>query len=50
MPYPTLKGMKTILAEIGRTQPEVLKYVAAAMVDSSSVKAIDEEGYLKKLK
>ena len=50
MPYPTLEGMKTILAEMGRTRPEVLKFDAATMVDSSIVKAIDEEGFLKKLK
>lgn len=50
LPYPTLKGMKTILAEMGRTRPEVLKYEAATMVDASIVKAIDEEGFLKKLK
>jgi NitT/TauT family transport system substrate-binding protein len=49
MPYPTLQGMKTILAEMGRTRPEVLKYDAATMVDTSIVKAIDEEGFLKKL-
>ena len=50
MPYPTLEGMKTILAEMGRTRPEVLKYDAATMVDTSIVKAIDEEEFLKKLK
>ena len=50
MPYPTLEGMKTILAEMGRTRPEVLKFDAATMVDSSIVKAIDEERFLKKLK
>ena len=50
MPYPTLEGMKTILAEMGRTRPEVLKFDATTMVDSSIVKAIDEEGFLKKLK
>ncbi|MGN6717053.1 MAG: ABC transporter substrate-binding protein [Candidatus Binatia bacterium] len=50
MPYPTLEGMKTILAEMGRTRPEVLKYDAATMVDTTIVKAIDEEGFLKKLK
>ncbi|MGH7871378.1 MAG: ABC transporter substrate-binding protein, partial [Candidatus Binatia bacterium] len=26
LPYPTLEGMKTILAEMGRSRPEVLKY------------------------
>ncbi len=50
MPYPTLEGMKTILAEMGRARPELLKYEAATMVDASIVKAIDEEGFLKKLK
>lgn len=50
MPYPTLEGMKTILAEMGRTRPEVLKYDASTMVDTGIVKAIDEEGFLKKLK
>ena len=50
MPYPTLEGMKTILAEMGRTRPEVLKYDAATMVDTSIIKAIDDEGFLKKLK
>ncbi|MGE5217361.1 MAG: ABC transporter substrate-binding protein [Chloroflexota bacterium] len=50
MPYPTLQGMKTILAEMGRTRPEVLKYDASTMVDTSIIKAIDEEGFLKKLK
>jgi len=50
MPYPTLEGMKTILAEMSRTRPEVLKYDAATMVDTSIVKAIDDEGFLKKLK
>ena len=50
MPYPTLEGMKTILAEMGRTRPEVLKYDAATMVDTTIIKTIDEEGFLKKLK
>jgi hypothetical protein len=50
MPYPTLEGMKTVLAEMGRTRPEVLKFDASTMVDSSIVKAIEDEGFLKKLK
>lgn len=50
LPYPTLDGMKTILNEMGRTRPDVLKYDAATMVDPSLIKAIDEEGFLKKLK
>jgi len=50
LPYPTLEGMKTILAEMGRTRLEVLKTDAASMVDPSIVKAIDDEGFLKRLK
>jgi NitT/TauT family transport system substrate-binding protein len=50
LPYPTLDGMKTILNEMGRSRPEVLKYEAATMIDASIVKAIEEEGFLKKLK
>jgi NitT/TauT family transport system substrate-binding protein len=50
MPYPTLEGMKTIVAEMARTRPELAKVDASTMVDSSIVKAIDDEGFLKKLK
>ena len=45
LPYPTLEGMKTILNEMGRTRPEVLKYDAASMVDPSLIKAIDDKGF-----
>jgi hypothetical protein len=45
-----LEGMKTFFNEMGRTRPEVLKYHAASMVDPRLIKAIDEEGFLKKLK
>jgi hypothetical protein len=34
---------------MARTRPEVLKFDAATMVDSSIVKAIDDEGFLKRL-
>lgn len=50
LPYPTLEGMKTIVAEMARTRPELAKTDAATMVDSSIIKAIDDEGFLKKLK
>ncbi len=49
LPYPTLEGMKTIVAEMARTRPELLKTDAASMVDSSIVKAIEDEGFLKRL-
>ena len=50
LPYPTLEGMKTIVADMARTRPELAKVDASTMVDSSIVKAVDEEGFLKKLK
>jgi ABC-type nitrate/sulfonate/bicarbonate transport system substrate-binding protein len=50
MPYPTLEGMKTIVAEMARTRPELAKLDASTMVDSSIIKSIDDEGFLKKLK
>ena len=45
MPYPTLEGMKTILAEMGRTRPEVLKYDASTMVDTSIVKGSTKKDF-----
>lgn len=50
LPYPTLQGMKTIVAEMARTRPELAKVDASTMVDSGIVRAIDQEGFLGKLK
>ena len=49
MPYPTTDGMKTLVAEMGRTRPEVLKADPASFVDVGIIKAVDEEGLLKRL-
>lgn len=49
LPYPTVEGMKTLVAEMGRTRPEVLKADPASFVDVGIVKAVDEEGLLKRL-
>jgi ABC-type nitrate/sulfonate/bicarbonate transport system substrate-binding protein len=49
LPYPTLEGMKTLTAEMGRTRPEVAKSDPASYVDTSIIKAIDDEGFLKRL-
>jgi len=35
---------------LSRTRPEVSKFDAATMIDPSIVKAIEDEGFLKKLK
>lgn len=37
------------ISEMARSRPEVLKYDASTMVDTSIVKAIDEEGFSKNL-
>jgi NitT/TauT family transport system substrate-binding protein len=50
LPYPTLDGMKTYIAEAGRTQPSVVKADPASFVDTSVVKAVDDEGFLKRLR
>ncbi len=49
MPYPTTDGMKTLVAEMGRTRPEILKADPASFVDTSIVKEIEDEGFLKRL-
>ncbi len=49
LPYPTVEGMKTYIGEAGRTQPAVAKADPASFVDTSIVKAVEDEGFLKKL-
>jgi NitT/TauT family transport system substrate-binding protein len=48
-PYPTVEGMKTYIAEAGRTQKEIAKTDPASFVDSSIVKSVEAEGFLKSL-
>jgi len=48
-PYPTVEGMKTYIAEAGRTQKEIAKTDPASFVDSSIVKSVEKEGFLKSL-
>jgi len=48
-PYPTVEGMKTYIAEAGRTQKEIAKTDPASFVDSSIVKSVEDEGFLKSL-
>ncbi len=48
-PYPTMEGMKTYIAEAGRTQKEIAKTDPASFVDSSIVKSVEKEGFLKSL-
>jgi NitT/TauT family transport system substrate-binding protein len=48
-PYPTVEGMRTFINEMGRTQADILKQDPASFVDASIVKAIEDEGFLKRL-
>ena len=48
-PYPTIEGMKTYIAEAGRTQKEIAKTDPASFVDSSIVKSVEKEGFLQSL-
>jgi NitT/TauT family transport system substrate-binding protein len=48
-PYPTVEGMKTYIAEAGRTQKEIAKADPTSFVDPSIVKAVEDEGFLKRL-
>jgi len=48
-PYPTIEGMKTYIAEVGRTQKEIAKTDPASFVDSSIVKSVEKEGFLQSL-
>jgi len=50
LPYPTVDGMKTYISEAGRTQPAVARADPASFVDTSLVKAVEDEGFLKKLR
>jgi ABC-type nitrate/sulfonate/bicarbonate transport system substrate-binding protein len=49
LPYPTLDGMKTLIAEMGRARPEVAKSDPASYIDTSIIKAVEDEGFLKRL-
>lgn len=49
LPYPMVEGMKTFISEPGRTQPAIAKADPASFVDTSVVKAVEEEGFLKRL-
>jgi len=48
-PYLTIEGMKMYIAEAGRTQKEIAKTDPASFVDSSIVKSVEKEGFLKSL-
>jgi len=41
--------MKTFISEAGRTQPAIAKADPASFVDTSIVKAVEDEGFLKRL-
>jgi ABC-type nitrate/sulfonate/bicarbonate transport system substrate-binding protein len=49
VPYPSLKGVQTILDKIGEEEPKVKERDAKSFVDDSLVKELDESGFIKAL-
>src|SRR5262249_50018201 len=48
-PYPTVEGVRTVLAEMSATDPEAKGMKPELFVDQSFVKHLDESGYIDKL-
>jgi ABC-type nitrate/sulfonate/bicarbonate transport system substrate-binding protein len=48
-PYPTVEGVRTVLAEMAATDAEVRGVKPEFFVDASFVKALDESGFIDKL-
>ena len=49
VPYPSLKGIQTILDKIGEEEPKVKERDAKSFVDDSFVKELDDSGFIKAL-
>ena len=49
VPYPSLKGVQTILDKIGEEEPKVKERDAKSFVDDSFVKELDDSGFIKAL-
>jgi NitT/TauT family transport system substrate-binding protein len=49
VPYPSLKGVQTILDKIGEEEPKVKERDAKSFVDDSFIKELDESGFIKAL-
>jgi NitT/TauT family transport system substrate-binding protein len=49
VPYPSLRGVQTILDKIGEEEPKVKERDAKSFVDESFVKELDDSGFIKAL-
>ena len=49
VPYPSLRGVQTILDKIGEDEPKVKERDAKSFVDDSFIKELDESGFIKAL-
>jgi NitT/TauT family transport system substrate-binding protein len=48
-PYPAIEGVRTVLAEIAATDPEMKNVRPEMFVDASFIKTLDESGFIDKL-
>jgi hypothetical protein len=48
-PYPTVKGLETIIAEIAKANPKAKGADARSYVEPRFVKELEDSGYLAKL-
>ena len=49
VPYPSLRGVQTILDKIGEDEPKVKERDAKSFVDDSFIKELDDSGFIKAL-
>jgi hypothetical protein len=49
VPYPSVKGVQTILDKIGEEDPKVKERDAKSFADDSFIKELDESGFIKAL-
>jgi len=49
VPYPSVRGVQTILDKIGEEDPKVKERDAKSFVDDSFIKELDESGFIKAL-
>ncbi|MBI3015040.1 MAG: ABC transporter substrate-binding protein [Candidatus Tectomicrobia bacterium] len=49
VPYPSIDGMKLILAEVARKRPEAAKAEVSQFVDMSIVKSLEDSGFIKEI-
>ena len=48
-PYPSLEGIRTVLADMAKNEPAAKSAKPEQFVDSSFMKKLDESGYIDRL-